>query len=47
MNTFAEELRELIDKYRDMPGYALEEIVDGLEAAVEGLVDEVNARASA
>ena len=47
MNTFAEELRELIEKYRDMPGYALEEVIDTLDAAVESLVDEINARASA
>jgi hypothetical protein len=44
MNTFAQELSELIEKYRDAPGTALEELVDGLEAASEILVEEVNAR---
>ena len=46
MNTFAAELKELIEKYRDIPGTALEELVDVLDAAVESLVDEVNARAA-
>jgi hypothetical protein len=44
MNTFASELRELIEKYVDMPGTALEEIIDVLDAAVESLVEEVNVR---
>ena len=44
MNTFADELRELIEKHRDMPGTALEEIVDVLDAAAESLVEEVNNR---
>jgi len=46
MNKFADELRDLIDKWRDQPGYALEELVDVLESAVEELVEEVNERAS-
>jgi hypothetical protein len=45
MNNFDEELRELITKWRDHPGVALEEIIDTLEAAVEELVEEVNERA--
>ncbi len=41
---FADELKELIDKWRDQPGYALQELVDVLENEVEILVEEVNAR---
>ena len=43
MNNFAEELKELIDKWRDHPGVVLADIVDDLESAVEKLVEEVNA----
>lgn len=45
MNTFADELKELIERHRDQPGQLLEEIIDVLDAAAESLVDEVNARA--
>lgn len=44
MNQFSEELRDLIEKWRHQPGYALEEIIDVLETAVEELVEEVNDR---
>lgn len=44
MNDFATELRELIERHRDAPGALLEEIIDVLDAAVESLVEEVNAR---
>jgi hypothetical protein len=44
MNQFSDELRDLIDKWRDQPGYALEELVDALEQAAQELVEEVNAR---
>ena len=43
MNTFAQELKELIEKHRDMPGTVLADLVDDLENAVEALVEEVNA----
>ena len=43
MNDFSSELRDLIDKWRDTPGYALPDIIDELEDAVEQLVEEVNA----
>lgn len=43
MNTFAQELKELIDKHRDMPGTLLADLVDDLEAKVDELVEEVNA----
>jgi hypothetical protein len=46
MNSFTDELKELIDKWRDLPGTALEELIDVLEVAVEDLVEEVNARAA-
>ena len=39
----AQELKELIDKHRDMPGTVLADLVDDLENAVEALVEEVNA----
>lgn len=42
MNLFAEELRELIEKWRDFPGFALEEIIDALQAETDKLVEEVN-----
>jgi hypothetical protein len=45
MNTFAQEISELIEKYRDLPGTALEELVDALDAASELLVEEVNGHA--
>ena len=41
---FADELRDLIDRWRDQTGYALEELVDALESAVEELVEEINER---
>lgn len=44
MNTFAAELQELIEKYRDSPVMAIEEIIDALESATEALAEEVNAR---
>jgi hypothetical protein len=44
MNTFIEELHELIDKYRDMPGAALEELIDALDVVTAELVEEVNER---
>lgn len=46
MNPFETELRELIDRYQDLPGTALEEIVDALEAEAERLVERVNERVS-
>lgn len=46
MNNFDIELQELIDRWRDHPGVALEEIIDTLETSVERLVEEVNARAA-
>ena len=36
---FSSELRDLIDKWRDQPGYALADIVDELETAAESLAD--------
>jgi hypothetical protein len=45
MNDFATELRDLIDKWRDQPGYALADLVDALETAAEELAEEVNADA--
>jgi len=42
MNDFSSELRDLIDKWRDMSGYSLPDIVDELEDAAEALVEEVN-----
>ena len=47
MNTFSDELRDLIDKWRDHPGVPPEEMVDALESAAEELAEEVNARADA
>ena len=44
MNSFESELKELIDKYRDLPGTALEELIDALDAATSELAEEVNAR---
>jgi hypothetical protein len=44
MNTFIEELHELIEKWRDMPGTALEELVDALDVVTAELVEEVNER---
>jgi hypothetical protein len=46
MNAFIEELHELIDKWRDMPGGALEEIIDALDVVTAELVEEVNERAA-
>lgn len=46
MNNFDVELQELIDRWREHPGVALEEIVDTLDTAVERLVEEVNAQAA-
>jgi hypothetical protein len=46
MNTFIEELHELIDKYRDMPGVALEELIDALDVVTAELVEEVAATIS-
>jgi len=43
MNTFAQELKELIEKHRDMPGTVLADLVDDLEDAVEKLVTELDA----
>ncbi len=43
MNTFAQELKELIEKHRDMPGTVLADLVDDLEDAVEKLVTEMGA----
>jgi hypothetical protein len=42
--SFAGELHDLIDKWRDHPAIALEELVDAMEVEVEVLVEEVNAR---
>jgi hypothetical protein len=42
MNNFAEELKELIEKWRDHPGVVLPELIDDLESAVTLLVEEVN-----
>ena len=42
MKSFAVELRELIERYRDLPGTAIEELIDVLDAAVESMVEEVN-----
>lgn len=42
MNDFATELRELIDKWRDMPATALEELVDALETEARWLAEEIN-----
>ncbi len=42
--SFAGELRDLIDNWRDQPATALEELVDAMETEVEVLVEEVNAR---
>jgi anthranilate synthase component 1 len=36
MNDFSSELRDLIDKWRDMPGHALEEIIDAIEPTRRG-----------
>jgi hypothetical protein len=44
MNNFADEIKELIDRYRDHPGVALEELIDVLDSATEELIEEVNAR---
>ena len=44
MNSFESELKELIDKYRDLPGTALEELIDVLDVAISDLVEEVHAR---
>ena len=44
-DTFAGELHDLIDKWRDRPGVALQELVDAMEIEVEALVEEVNERA--
>jgi hypothetical protein len=47
MNTFAAELRELIDKYREFPGgMPIEDIIDELDVAAEALVAEINERAA-
>jgi len=43
MNTFAQELKDLIEKHRDMPGTILSDLVDDLETAVETLVTEIDA----
>jgi quinol monooxygenase YgiN len=43
VNTFAQELKELIEKHRDMPGTVLADLVDDLEDAVEKLVTEMDA----
>lgn len=43
MNLFAEELRDLIEKWKDFPGFTLEEIIDSLQAETDKLVEEVNA----
>jgi hypothetical protein len=43
-DTFAGELHDLIDKWRDHPGVALQELVDAMETEVEALVEEVNER---
>lgn len=40
MNTFEAELRELIEKYLEMPGYTYGEIVDTLEEAADKLVQD-------
>lgn len=45
MNDFSVELRDLIDKWRDTPGHALEEIVDILEETAELLAQEIDERA--
>jgi hypothetical protein len=44
MNDFSVELRDLIDKWRDMPGHELQELVDMLEEAAELLADEIDER---
>lgn len=44
MNDFTAELRDLIEKYKDHPGVPLEEIVDALESAAEGLAEEIFVR---
>ena len=41
---FAEELHDLLDKWRDQPGVALEELVDAMEIEIEVLVEEINER---
>ena len=45
MNSFQTELRDLIDKHKDHPGVALEELVDALETEAERLAEQVNERA--
>jgi hypothetical protein len=45
MNSFQTELRDLIDKHKDHPGVALEELVDVLETEAERLAEQVNERA--
>ena len=42
MNTFAQELQELIARHREMPGTVLADLVDDLEGEVEKLVEEIN-----
>ena len=39
--SFAEELKDLIQKWRAQPGVALEDLVDAMELEVEGLVEEM------
>lgn len=40
MNDFADELKELIDKWREHPGTSDEDIVNGLMDAIEELDPE-------
>jgi hypothetical protein len=44
MNSFQTELLDLIDKHKDHPGVALEELIDALETEAEKLAEQVNER---
>jgi hypothetical protein len=42
MNTFDSELHDLIDKWRDQPGYSLAEMIEELQRAAFDLGGEIS-----
>lgn len=40
MNSFESELGALIDKYKEMPGTSVDDIIADLQAAIDDLEDE-------